>query len=77
MRDLDTILDCNNEINIMISHVIIFPFFFVMNLLTHCLQGAETAEIKKAYRRLSMIYHPDRETGDSHKFMRITKAYDA
>jgi translocation protein SEC63 len=46
-------------------------------LVINCLQGAETAEIKKAYRRLSMVYHPDRETGDPHKFMRITKAYNA
>ncbi|ESN99078.1 hypothetical protein HELRODRAFT_188993 [Helobdella robusta] len=40
-------------------------------------RGATVADIKKAYRRLSLIYHPDRETGDSHKFMKITKAHDA
>ncbi|KAI7685962.1 hypothetical protein SSS_08701 [Sarcoptes scabiei] len=34
-------------------------------------------EIKKAYRRLSLIYHPDKETGDEKKFMKITKAYAA
>lgn len=41
------------------------------------IQGATGAEIKKAYRRLSLVYHPDKETGDSHRFMRITKAYQA
>lgn len=40
-------------------------------------RGAEVSDIKKAYRRLSLIYHPDRETGDQHRFMRITKAHDA
>ncbi|KAI1286775.1 Translocation protein SEC63 -like protein [Halotydeus destructor] len=34
-------------------------------------------EIKKAYRRLSLIFHPDKETGDEKKFMRISKAYAA
>lgn len=38
---------------------------------------SSSAEIKKAYRRLSLIYHPDKETGDEKKFMRITKAYAA
>jgi len=40
-------------------------------------QGAEVSEIKKAYRQLSLIYHPDRDTGDPIKFMRISKAYNA
>src|SRR5690606_15982937 len=39
--------------------------------------GASNAEIKKAYRRLSLIYHPDKETGDEKMFMRITKAHAA
>lgn len=41
------------------------------------LQGASVADIKKAYRKLSLIYHPDRETGDARRFMKITKAHDA
>lgn len=40
-------------------------------------RGADAGEIKKAYRKLSLIYHPDRETGDATKFMYITKAYHA
>jgi len=40
-------------------------------------QGAEVSEVKKAYRQLSLKYHPDRETGDPIKFMRISKAYNA
>ncbi|BFZ09267.1 hypothetical protein BsWGS_12306 [Bradybaena similaris] len=40
-------------------------------------RGASPGEIKKAYRKLSLLYHPDRETGDPKKFMRIAKAYAA
>ncbi|BFZ25302.1 hypothetical protein BsWGS_28341 [Bradybaena similaris] len=40
-------------------------------------RGASAGEIKRAYRKLSLIYHPDRETGDPKKFMRIAKAYAA
>ncbi|XP_013381039.1 translocation protein SEC63 homolog [Lingula anatina] len=38
---------------------------------------ASQGEIKKAYRKLSLKYHPDKEGGDPHKFMRIAKAYAA
>lgn len=41
------------------------------------IQGASDKEIKKAYRKLSLLYHPDRETGDPKKFMRISKAHQA
>lgn len=34
-------------------------------------------EIKKAYRRLSLRYHPDKDGGDPVQFMRIAKAYAA
>lgn len=37
--------------------------------------GAGQAEIKKAYRRLSVILHPDKETGNEKEFMKLTKAY--
>ncbi|XP_068697913.1 translocation protein SEC63 homolog [Montipora foliosa] len=40
-------------------------------------RGSSTADIRKQYRRLSMKYHPDKETGDPQKFMRIAKAYEA
>lgn len=39
--------------------------------------GATTSEIKKQYRKLSLKYHPDKETGDPVLFMRIAKAYEA
>ncbi|CAG2110446.1 unnamed protein product, partial [Medioppia subpectinata] len=42
-----------------------------------CRLGSSTAEIKKAYRRLSLVYHPDKETGDERKFLKIAKAYAA
>ena len=40
------------------------------------LKGADTKEVKKAYRKLSMLHHPDRG-GDPIKFMKITKAHQA
>ncbi|KAL0266447.1 UNVERIFIED_CONTAM: hypothetical protein PYX00_008980 [Menopon gallinae] len=37
--------------------------------------GTPTSEVRKAYRRLSVIYHPDKETGDEKMFVKLTKAY--
>ena len=37
--------------------------------------GAGQADIRKAYRRLSLILHPDKETGNEKEFMKLTKAY--
>ncbi|OXU27217.1 hypothetical protein TSAR_007043 [Trichomalopsis sarcophagae] len=39
--------------------------------------GSSSASIKKAYRQLSLILHPDKETGNEKAFMRLTKAYQA
>lgn len=38
---------------------------------------ASQADIKKAYRKLSVVWHPDKETGDEKIFMKLTKAYKA
>src|SRR4051812_13684645 len=42
-------------------------------------RGANDAELKAAYRKLAMKYHPDRNSGDKdseHKFKEINEAYD-
>lgn len=37
--------------------------------------GASQSDIKKAYRKLSLILHPDKDTGNEKEFMKLTKAY--
>lgn len=37
--------------------------------------GSSQSEIKRAYRKLSVILHPDKETGDEKAFMKLSKAY--
>ena len=38
---------------------------------------ATMSEIRKQYRKLSKVYHPDKEGGDQQMFMKIAKAYEA
>ena len=38
--------------------------------------GASNAEIKKAYKKKALVYHPDKETGDEMLFMKLTKGED-
>jgi DnaJ-class molecular chaperone len=39
-------------------------------------KDANSDEIKKAYRRLSLKYHPDKTNGDSEMFQKISGAYE-
>src|SRR5258708_37373439 len=42
-------------------------------------KSADADELKRAYRKLAMQYHPDRNAGDKsaeHKFKDISEAYD-
>lgn len=40
----------------------------------HC--KASQDDIKKAFRKLSLLYHPDRDTGNNEKYKNITSAYE-
>lgn len=39
-------------------------------------KDATQEQIKKAYRKLSMVHHPDRQSGNEEKFKEINKAYE-
>lgn len=39
--------------------------------------GSSKSDVKKAYHRLSILLHPDKETGDEKAFVKLTKAYKA
>lgn len=39
-------------------------------------KGASADEIKKAFRRLAVQYHPDKEGGDETKFKEVNEAYE-
>lgn len=39
--------------------------------------GTSMPEIRKQYRRLSKVFHPDKQGGDQDMFMKIAKAYEA
>ena len=38
-------------------------------------RGASRDEVKRAFRKLAAKYHPDKKTGDEHKYKEITEAY--
>ena len=61
---------CILIISLILLLLILEIYFFLF-------QEASQSEIKKQYRKLSLKYHPDRETGDPVMFMKIAKAYEA
>lgn len=38
-------------------------------------EGASLADVKAAFKRLALIYHPDRPGGDAERFKKISAAY--
>ena len=38
--------------------------------------GASVQQVKKAYKQLSLIYHPDKATGNEKMFMKLTKGFN-
>lgn len=38
-------------------------------------KGASKDEVKKAFRKLASVYHPDKKTGNEEKFKEISEAY--
>jgi len=47
-------------------------YYEILNISNFC---SDEKEIKKAYRKLAHIYHPDKVSGDENKFKKINKAY--
>ena len=46
-------------------------YYTILGVETNATQD----EIKKAYRKLSMKYHPDRNNGDDTQFKELNEAY--
>jgi DnaJ family protein A protein 2 len=38
--------------------------------------NASISDIKKAYRKLALVFHPDKPTGDEKKFIKLSSAYE-
>lgn len=58
------------------SEIKSFDPFAILGIAT----GTSEKEIKRAYRKMSLLYHPDKNIGDAvaeQKFMLVAKAYEA
>lgn len=75
------------DIRIFFSFLIIFCFSFPLSVFAEDFyyrvlelnQEATEADIKKAFRRLSVKYHPDKNPGDqgaAKKYIEVSKAYE-
>ncbi|KAF9514924.1 hypothetical protein BS47DRAFT_1376395 [Hydnum rufescens UP504] len=56
----------------LIASVVCADFYKTLDLS----RSASDADIKKAYKKLSKKYHPDKKGGDESKFLEVTRAYE-
>ena len=49
----------------------------MMSIMNQVSISADKKQIKSQYKKLSLIYHPDKPTGNDKLFMKLKKAYDA
>jgi len=56
----------------LIASVVCADFYKTLDLS----RSASDVDIKKAYKKLSKKYHPDKKSGDESKFLEVTRAYE-
>ena len=54
--------------------IFLFFFFFVVAQVEH---SATNSQIKSSFRKLSMVYHPDKNDGDDTEFVKLRDAFDS
>ncbi|KAL7720393.1 DnaJ family protein [Entamoeba marina] len=66
------------RISIHLIFILCFSFVYSLDYykILEIPRDASEKDIKKAYRALSLKYHPDKPTGDKEKFQNINKAFE-